>query len=56
MLDIFELSPIDEKDYEDIQRGIAKEAILAYLNFMIVCTEHKDEIRAILNNKRTESY
>lgn len=51
MLDIFELSPIDEKDYEDIQIGIAKEAILAYLNFMMVCAEHKDEIMKILNEK-----
>lgn len=36
MLDIFELSPIDEKDYERIQRGIVKEAISAYLNFLVM--------------------
>lgn len=52
MLDIFELSPIDEEDYEDIQRGIAEEIIRAYLNFMIIWDEHKDEIIEFLNNKK----
>lgn len=52
MLDIFEVSPIDEKDYEDIQEGIVEEIIRAYLNFMMVWEEHKDEIMEFLNNKK----
>ena len=52
MLDIFELSPIDGKDYERIQRDIVDEIIRAYVNFMIVCTEHKEEIIEYLNNKK----
>lgn len=52
MLDIFELSPIDEKDYENIQRGIVDEIIRAYLNFMMVWEKHKDEIVEFLNNKK----
>lgn len=52
MLDIFELSPIDEKDYERIQRGIVDEVIRAYVNFMMVWEEHKEEIVEFLNNKK----
>ena len=52
MLDIFELSPIDEKDYEKIQKGIVEDIIRAYLNFMMVWEEHKEEIMEFLNNKK----
>ncbi len=54
MLDIFELSPIDEKDYEDIQRGIAEEGIraCAYLAFIMIWEEYKDEVMEFLNNKK----
>lgn len=52
MLDIFELSPIDEEDEEKIKKGIMEEIVRAYLNFMMVWEEHKDEIMEFLNNKK----
>lgn len=54
MLDIFELSPMDEKDCEDIQRGIAEESIraCAYLAFIMIWEEHKDEFMGFLNNEK----
>lgn len=52
MLDIFELSPIDEKDEEEIKKGIMEDMVRAYLNFMIIWDEHKDEIIEFLNNKK----
>lgn len=52
MLDIFELSPIDEEDEEKIKKGIMEEIVRAYLNFMMVWEEHKEEIMEFLNNKK----
>lgn len=52
MLDIFELSPIDEKDYEDIERGIVREFLCACAHACLIlsCEEHKDEVMEFLNN------
>ena len=52
MLDIFELSPIDEKDVEEIKRGIMEDIVRAYFVFASIWEEHKDEIREALNNKK----
>lgn len=52
MLDIFELSPIDEKDEEEIKKGIMEDMVRAYFMFVSVWEEHKDEIREFLNNKK----
>lgn len=52
MLDIFELSPIDEKDEEEIKKGIMEDMVRAYFMFVSVWEEHKEEIIEFLNNKK----
>lgn len=51
MLDIFELSPLDGDAQEEINKGIMEEIVLAYVNFMMVWEEHKDEIIDFLTPK-----
>lgn len=52
MLDIFELSPIDEEDEEKIKKGIMEDIVRAYFIFISVWEEHKEEIVEFLNNKK----
>lgn len=52
MLDIFELSPIDEKDEEKIKKGIVEDMVCAFFVFVSIWEEHKEEIVEFLNNKK----